>query len=100
MTLPTRTLLTLIGEAALESKLVKDLESFDVPGWTISDVRGRGSRGVRRSAWDNEGNIRVEVICSTVLAERLLEHVRDHYHRDFAIICFLSEVQILREEKF
>lgn len=100
MTLPECTLFTLICEAALESRLVKDLEQLQVSGWTISDARGRGTRGIRRSAWDNEGNIRLEVICSQALAEQLLEHVSQRYYPDFAMICFLSEVRVLRREKF
>jgi len=43
----TRTLLTVICEAALEHKLVADLQALGAPGWTLSDARGSGSRGVR-----------------------------------------------------
>jgi nitrogen regulatory protein PII len=39
------TLLTVICEAALEHKLVTDLEQLGAPGWTLSDVRGRGAAG-------------------------------------------------------
>ncbi len=42
MTAHTRTLLTVICEAALEKKLLADLEQLGAPGWTISDARGRG----------------------------------------------------------
>ena len=38
MTHPTRTLLTLICEAALENRLIKDLEQLGAPGWTLSDA--------------------------------------------------------------
>ena len=40
-----RTLLTVICEAALEKRLLADLETLGAPGWTISDARGRGGRG-------------------------------------------------------
>ena len=59
MTAHTRTLLTVICEAALEKKLLADLENLGAPGWTLSDARGRGSRGVRSAGWDTEGNIRL-----------------------------------------
>ncbi|MES2820217.1 MAG: transcriptional regulator [Pseudomonadota bacterium] len=96
----TRTLLTVICEAALEKKLLADLESLGAPGWTLSDARGRGSRGVRSAGWDTEGNIRLEVICSREIAERIAQHLQAKYYANFAMVCYLAEVQVLRPEKF
>lgn len=96
----TRTLLTVICEAALEKKLLADLEAFGAPGWTLSDARGRGSRGVRSAGWDTEGNIRLEVICARDLAERLAHHLQEHYYANYAMVCYLAEVEVLRPEKF
>lgn len=95
-----RTLMTIVCEAVLESKLLKDLEWLGAPGWTISEARGRGSRGVRSSDWDNNGNIRIEVVCSRNVAEKIMRHVQAHYYADFAMICFLSDVEVLRSDKF
>ena len=96
----TRTLLTVICEAALEKKLLADLEHLGAPGWTISDARGRGGRGMRSAGWDTEGNIRLEVICNRDLAERLAHHLQDHYYANYAMVCYLAEVEVLRPEKF
>ena len=68
-----RTLLTVICDAALEKKLVADLQVLGAPGWTISDARGRGGRGVRSAGWDTEGHIRLEIICTRDIAERIAE---------------------------
>ncbi|MEO4046977.1 transcriptional regulator [Pseudomonas sp. CAU 1711] len=100
MDMHTRTLLTVIGEAALEHKLEADLEQLGAPGWTISDARGRGGRGVRSAGWDTEGNIRLEVICARELAERIAEHLQRRYYAHYAMVCYLAEVQVLRAEKF
>jgi nitrogen regulatory protein PII len=96
----TRTLLTVICEAALEKKLIVDLEQLGAPGWTIVDVRGRGHRGVRSADWDTEGNIRVEIICAPELAERIAAHLQQRYYDNYAMVCYLSQVQVLRPEKF
>lgn len=96
----TRTLLTVICEAALEKKLVGDLEQLGAPGWTISDARGRGGRGVRSAGWDTEGNIRLEIICARDLAERIAEHLQARYYANFAMVCYLAQVEVLRPEKF
>ncbi|VXB07257.1 conserved hypothetical protein [Pseudomonas sp. 8AS] len=100
MNVHTRTLLTVIGEAALEKKLLADLETLGAPGWTISDARGRGGRGVRSAGWDTEGNIRLEVICARELAECIAEHLQQRYYANYAMVCYLSDVQVLRPEKF
>ncbi|MCB4795929.1 transcriptional regulator [Pseudomonas sp. NP21570] len=95
-----RTLLTVICEAALEHKLEADLKNLGAPGWTLSDARGRGSRGVRSAGWDTDGNIRLEVICSREIAERIAEHLQARYYENFAMVCYLAEVEVLRPEKF
>jgi hypothetical protein len=52
MTLSTekRTLLTVITEAAIEQTLLRDLDRLGVRGYTVTDARGRGGRGVRDAA--------------------------------------------------
>ncbi|MBE7374061.1 P-II family nitrogen regulator [Pseudomonas lopnurensis] len=95
-----RTLLTVICEAALEHKLVSDLQTLGAPGWTLSDARGSGSRGVRSAEWNTDGNIRLEVICGRELAERIAAHLQARYYEHFAMVCYLAEVDVLRPEKF
>ena len=102
MTLTTekRTLLTVITESAIEETLLKDLEKLGVRGYTVSDARGRGGRGVRDATWGEVSNIRLEVICTRVLAETVLNHIQNHYYANYAMVAFLQEVEILRPEKF
>lgn len=102
MTCPTekRTLLTLITEATIESSLLRDLDRLGVRGYTVSDARGRGSRGVRDAAWRESSNIRIEVICPRTLAEAVLTYVQARYYANYAMVAFLSEIEILRPEKF
>jgi len=55
---------------------------------------------VRSAGWDTDGNIRVEVICSREVAERIAEHLQARYYEHFAMVCYLAEVAVLRPEKF
>ncbi|MES2840813.1 P-II family nitrogen regulator [Hydrogenophaga sp.] len=55
-------LLTVVCEAALETTLLRDLESLDARGYTVTDARGKGSRGRRDATWGPHANIRVEVL--------------------------------------
>ena len=102
MTLITekRTLLTVITESAIEETLLKDLEKLGVRGYTVSDARGRGGRGVRDATWGEVSNICLEVICTRVLAETVLNHIQNHYYNNYAMVAFLQDVEIIRPDKF
>jgi hypothetical protein len=102
MTLKTemRTLLTVITEAVIEEALMRDLDKLGVRAYTVSDARGRGSRGIRDATWKEVGNIRIEIICSRTLAESALEHIQARYYDNYAMVAYLHSVEILRPEKF
>ena len=102
MTLLTekRALLTVITEAAIEHKLLRDLDNLGVRGYTVSDARGRGVRGVRDASRDDAANIRIEVICTRALADVSLKYIHDHYYVNYGMVAFLQDVEIIRPEKF
>ena len=100
--LPTeqRTLLTVFTEATIEQVLTRDMDRMGIRGYTISDVRGKGSRGVRDASWDESRNIRIEVICARTQAEALLAHLQARYYSNYAMVAYFSEVEVLRPDKF
>ncbi len=100
MNTETRRLLTIVTEAALETDLTKAIDKLGATGYTITNARGRGSRGVRDAGWATSSNIRIEVICETETAERIAQYLRDNYYRDYAMVLYLSDVDVLRPEKF
>jgi len=55
---------------------------------------------VRSAGWDTDGNIRVEIICARDVAERLAAHLQAKYYANFAMVCYLAQVEVLRPEKF
>lgn len=95
-----RTLLTVFTEASIEHVLIKDMDRLGIRGYTISDARGKGSRGVRDAAWDESKNIRIEIICNRNQAETLLSHLQERYYSNYAMVAYLSEVEVLRPAKF
>ena len=95
-----RTLLTVITESAIEDTLLKDLDKLGVHGYTVSDARGRGGRGVRDASWGEVSNIRLEMICQRTLAETILNHIQNHYYDNYAMVAFLQDIEILRADKF
>ncbi len=95
-----RKLLTIVTEAPLEQNLLKDLERLGAGGYTITDARGKGSRGVRNAQWEHSGTIRVEVVCDAATSDAIAAHLKDRYYDDYAMILFISDVDVLRPEKF
>ena len=95
-----RRLLTIVTEAVLERELLAEFEALGVRGYTITDARGKGGRGRRRSDWLQEGNIRIEIVCDTSLAERVAARLRERYYDHYAMIMFLQDVSVLRPDKF
>jgi hypothetical protein len=95
-----RTLITIICEESLERPLGDDVMRLGAHGYTVTEARGRGHRGVRDGAWSPSGNIRMEVICEHAVAEAISEHLRSAYFAHYALVLYLSEVTVLRENKF
>ncbi|RIH82236.1 P-II family nitrogen regulator [Calidithermus roseus] len=92
-------LVTIIAEAFLEEKLVREVKKLGASGYTLSPARGEGSRGVRASEWEG-GNVRLEVVASPQVAERILERLAEVYFPSYAVIAFTQTVEVLRGEKY
>lgn len=93
-------LVTIICEAELENDLVRDLQELEAKGYTITDARGRGARGVRDATWTAGANIRVEVLCDERIATAIVNHLAERYYAHYAMVMFVSDVAVLRPEKF
>jgi hypothetical protein len=95
-----RTLLTIVTEASLERRLIADIKARGAHGYTITEAHGEGSRGVRESGFEKAGNIRIEIVCEAAVAAAISQWLREHYYRDYAMILFSQQVEVLRPEKF
>jgi len=93
--LDRRRLVTIVTEAALEHRILSGIEALGVAGWTVTEARGRGSRGSRPGAWQPSANVRIEILCDEALALAVAALVRDQFSADFATLLFLSEVETL-----
>jgi hypothetical protein len=100
MDMHTRRLVTVVTEASLERALVADVERLGARGWTLTEARGRGHRGARTSGWEQDGNIRLEVICDPEVAQAIAAHLRVTYYDHYAMIVFMQDVEVLRPDKF
>lgn len=92
-------LVTIVAESVLERELVETLRSAGASGYTITEARGEGSRGVRASEWEGS-NLRLETLVSREVAEKILEVLAERYFPHFAVIAWTQEVSVVRGEKY
>jgi nitrogen regulatory protein P-II 2 len=95
-----RKLLVIIGEAALEKNIVRDLRRFGAQGYTITDVRGGGGHGEREASWENDRSIELKIVAEADVAERIAQHVLATYAPHYAIVMFTADVGVFRPQKF
>jgi nitrogen regulatory protein P-II 2 len=92
-------LVTIIAESVLKERLVDDLREAGAKGYTLTECEGEGARH-RRVSEHLGANIRIEVIASPEVADQLLEKLTHDYFPRYAVIAYLSTVQVVRGEKY
>ena len=92
-------LVTIVAEAILRDQLTAELKQLGAKGFTIIDARGDGSRHLRAGELPGE-NVRIDSIVSTAVADRILEHVAKEYFSNYAVIAYISDVAVVRGEKY
>lgn len=93
-------LVTIVTEAVIERELVQELNRLGISGYTITDARGKGHRGVRDTGWEHGANIRLEIVCEGRLAKAIADCLKERYYENYAMTLFISDVEVLRPEKF
>ncbi len=86
-------LVTIIGEAVLQDRLIHLLTKLDVSGYTISAAQGAGSHGRRMG--DIAGyntNIQVKVIVTSEISDQVLQALKP-LQANHALIAFRQTVE-------
>ncbi|MFK7830168.1 MAG: hypothetical protein AB8B57_10350 [Congregibacter sp.] len=45
-------------------------------------------------------NLRIAVVCELDVAKKMSEPMREYYYRDYAMVIYLSDVDVQRDDKF
>ncbi len=91
--------ITVVAEPVLEDRLTADLRRLGATGFTVCDVRGEGSRGMRASELPGAG-VKIETLVSPAVADRILERVATHYFPHYAVIAWVTDVAVVRGDKY
>jgi len=95
-----RTLLTIVCEKLVAPHLIADLERLGVPGWTATPAHGAGHSGLHEGSWENDANQRIEVVCGAELARTLSDHLLANWYDNYRVVCWLTDVSVLRPQRF
>jgi nitrogen regulatory protein P-II 2 len=90
---------TIIAEAVLEDRLLREVRELGSRGYTLTAVSGEGSRGVRASEWEGK-NVQIEVLVSAEVADRLLDHLAANYFEHYAVVAYVVEVEVVRGDRY
>jgi nitrogen regulatory protein P-II 2 len=92
-------LVTIVAERVLRSRLIDEIRALGARGFTITEVTGEGSRGVRASEWEG-ANIRLETIVAAEVAAQIVDHVSATYFAYHAVIVYSTDVDVVRGDKY
>lgn len=99
MNLAKRKLVTIIILDSLEEDVIQDLKSLGIKGYTTSPAQGEGLSHVRDSAWEGT-NRKIETIVREETALKIMQLMAEKYFEKYSAIAYLSDVEVLRKERF
>ncbi|WP_197535614.1 P-II family nitrogen regulator [Pararhodospirillum photometricum] len=95
-----RRLVTVITEATLENAILADIDALGPSGYTVTEARGKGSRGIQSGSWGVSSNIRIEIVCDEAVAGKIAAAVHAKYAPHYGMVIYLSDVEVLRADRY
>ena len=92
-------LVTIVAETVLRERITQRLLDWGATGFTVVESSGRGSRGIRTGDVPGE-SVRIETLVTRPIAIRILEEVAERYFPNYAVIAWVTEVEVVRGEKY
>lgn len=90
-------LVTVVGESIIMPDIAMKGLELGASGYTLSEVRGRGSRNIRSVILNGEWNtMKCEFVVEDVVATKILTHVSEAYFANYACIAWLSNIETLK----
>ena len=88
-----------IGREGRKSGKLSYCVPLGAKGYTITDAHGAGPRNQRNGDLEG-GNIRIEVIADEPTVQKIVEKLELEYFLHYAVSCWVSDIQILREDRY
>lgn len=99
MTIAKFKLVTIICEPVLRTSLVATVRDLGASGVTLTEVQGEGSSD-KNSGEVPDSKIKIEIISTPGLASKIMEHVAKEYFKDYSLITYSMDIDVIRSGKF
>lgn len=101
MTMQTTTLklVTIVTERILEDRLLRKIQELGAKGYTLTQVTGNGSRGVRSSEWVGP-DTQIQTLVNETVAEAIVQHISENYFEHYAVIVYVQDANVVRGHKY
>jgi len=93
-------LLTITCEILAQKNIIDILKNHNITGYTSYEVDGNGEKGLRGQGIQAEKNVKVEIIMREEKLSDVIEDISRTLFPDFTIILYVSNVGVVRTEKF
>ena len=90
---------TIIAENLLKEGIIEILRTQGSKGHTITACEGEGSKGAHASDFEGR-NVKIDTIVTSEVGHRVLIAVSERYMKNYALIAYMSDVEVVREDKF
>ncbi len=97
--LATVSLVTIVAETALKTRLARDLKGLGVSGYTVTAANGEGSRNSRAGDVDG-GNVMIQCLVSRDLSVAIMNHLEADYFENYAVVAWVSAAEVIRKERY
>lgn len=91
--------LVIVAEFVLQQRLIDDLSRAGARGWTLTSAQGEGPRGRRISEIEG-GNVRVEVLGSPDVIDRIWVVLEEQYFPNYAVAAWSFDVNVARPDRY
>lgn len=92
-------LVTIVAEALLQERLLREIRERGARGHSLTEVVGEGTRGVHASEWEGR-NAKIETLVPPEVADRIVEHVAETYFAHYSVVCYVQDVAVVRGDKY
>ncbi len=93
-------LLTITCEALVQKKVIEILNKHQVSGYTTYEVEGYDPSGIRGQGFMREKNVKSEIVLKEDKLQDIVEEISKNLSSHYAIIFHVSDVGVLRPERF
>ena len=93
-------LLTITCEILAQKNVIEILKNHEITGYTSYEIDGNGEKGLRGQGIESEKKVKVEVIMREEKLSAVIEDISRTLFPDFTIILYVSDVGVVRTEKF